>query len=112
MKRKPKIPAAPEHFSDRARLLWREAHVEYELSREAVELLRVACENMDLADSARAALRRDGFLLEGPRGAKRISPLVAAAAAHDASCMRALRQLGLDVVARDEKPGRRATGGN
>src|ERR1035437_2025994 len=62
-KMKPKIPEiskSPNHFSEKSRQLWKSIHAEYELASESAELLRVALENLDLADKARELLRTLG----------------------------------------------------
>jgi hypothetical protein len=56
----PEISKAPSHFSEKARQLWKSIHAEYELASESAELLRVALENLDLADKARELLRTLG----------------------------------------------------
>jgi anthranilate phosphoribosyltransferase len=85
---------APAHFSEKTRKLWKDIHQEYELEPEADELLRVALENLDLADKARELLRAEGLVVDGKR-----HPASDAVKLHDGMFLRALRQLGLDVVA-------------
>ncbi len=58
-------PKAPKHFSVKARKLWRTIHDQYELEVESAELLRVALENLDLADRARELLRTEGLVVDG-----------------------------------------------
>ena len=89
----PEISKAPSHFSEKARQLWKSIHAEYELAGESAELLRVALENLDLADKARALLRTEGLVVDGKK-----HPASDAVKLHDGMFMRALRQLGLDVV--------------
>ena len=90
----PKAPKAPIHFSEKARQLWKSIHEEYELEPEAGELLRVALENLDLADKARELLRTEGLVVNGKK-----HPASDAVKLHDGMFLRAIRQLGLDVVA-------------
>ena len=90
----PKTPKAPIHFSEKARQLWKSIHEEYELEPEAGELLRVALENLDLADKARELLRTEGLVVNGKK-----HPASDAVKLHDGMFLRAIRQLGLDVVA-------------
>ena len=85
---------APAQFSDKARKLWKGIHAEYELEPEAAELLRVALENLDLADKARELLRTEGLVVAGKK-----HPASDAVKLHDGMFMRALRQLELDVIA-------------
>jgi hypothetical protein len=89
-----KTPKAPSYFSEKARQLWKSIHAEYELEAEAGELLRVALENLDLADKARELLRTEGLVVNGKK-----HPASDAVKLHDGMFMRAIRQLGLDIVA-------------
>ncbi|MGA9623971.1 MAG: hypothetical protein WBQ65_05845, partial [Bryobacteraceae bacterium] len=86
--------AAPKYLSAKTLKLWREIHAQYELEPEATELLRVSLENLDLADEARRLLRKEGLVIDG-----RKHPALDAAKLHDGMFMRAIRQLGLDIVA-------------
>ncbi len=86
--------AAPRYFSAKSRKLWRQIHGQYELEPEAAELLRVGIENLDLADKARKLLRGEGLVLNGKK-----HPASDAVKLHDGMFMRAIRQLGLDIVA-------------
>jgi hypothetical protein len=83
----------PSHFSNKARRLWRSINAEYELEPEAAELLRVALENLDLADKARELLRNEGLVIAGKK-----HPASDAVKLHDGMFLRAIRQLGLDVL--------------
>ena len=87
-------PKAPSHFSQKSRQLWKSIHADYELEPEAAELLRVALENLDLADQARGLLRTEGLVVNGKK-----HPASDAVKLHDGMFLRAIRQLGLDVVA-------------
>lgn len=97
-----KTPSAPKHFSTKARQLWAAIHADYELAPEACELLRVALENLDLADKARELLRNEGLVVNG-----RKHPASDAVKLHDGLHLRAMRQLALDVAAPGEPAGRR-----
>ncbi len=87
-------PKAPNHFTEKTRKLWKGIHAEYELEPEAAELLRVALENLDLADQARDLLRTEGLVVNGKK-----HPASDAVKLHDGMFLRAIRQLGLDIVA-------------
>ena len=89
-----KSPKPPSCFSDKSKRLWRTIHEEYELECDAIELLRVALENLDLADSARELLRAEGLVINGKK-----HPASDACKLHDGMFLRSMRQLGLDVVA-------------
>ena len=83
----------PLHLTPKSRKLWTSIHELYELEPEAAETLRVALENLDLADRARALLDREGLVLDGKR-----HPALDALKQCHGMYLRALRQLGLDVV--------------
>lgn len=87
------ISKAPNYFSQKARKLWASINAEYDLEDEAAELLRVALENLDLADKARELLRTEGLVVNNKK-----HPASDSVKLHDGMFMRALRQLGLDVV--------------
>jgi hypothetical protein len=85
---------APGCLSGKSKRLWRIINEQYELEADAVELLRVALENLDLADGARELLRAEGLVVAGKK-----HPASDACKLHDGMFMRAMRQLGLDIVA-------------
>ena len=89
-----KAPKTPAYLSDKSKRLWRTIHEGFDLEVDAIELLRVALENLDLADQARNLLRTEGLVINGKK-----HPASDAVKLHDGMFMRAMRQLGLDVVA-------------
>jgi hypothetical protein len=96
-------PAAPKCLSVKSRKIWHAIHREYELEPESIELFRVALENLDLGDASREILRQEGCVLGG-----KPHPALSACKLHDGAFLRALRQLGLDIIAPGSGPaGRR-----
>jgi phage terminase small subunit len=89
----PKTPAPPSHLSKRARDLWRKLNEQYEFECDALATLTVALENLDLADKAREQLDREGITVDGRR-----HPATDVLKQCHGLYLRALRQLGLDVV--------------
>ena len=89
-----KTPRAPSHFSDKTRQLWRQIHDSFELEPDATETLRVALENLDLADIARAQLRDEGLI----RADGRRHPASDICKQCDSMFLRSMRALGLDIV--------------
>ena len=87
------LPAAPPYFSPKSKALWQSILTEFDLADEMCELLRVTLENLDLADQARATLRKEGLTIDGRR-----HPAADLAKQHDSMYLRGLRQLALDVV--------------
>src|SRR5262245_58210401 len=94
-------PKAPGHLSKKAKALWKKLNEEFELEADAVSILLVALENLDLADLAREQLAREGITVDGRRNA---------AADVLKTChslyLRAMRQLALDVVAGGQQAGK------
>src|ERR1039457_6165207 len=91
---KTKTPRPPAYFSPKTKAIWRAITNEYELEVESFETLRVALENLDLADKARELLRSEGLVVNGKK-----HPASDSVKLHDGMFLRAIRQLGLDVVA-------------
>ena len=83
----------PAYFSKKAKGIWRAITTEYELEAESFEMLRVALENLDLADKARELLRIEGLVVAGKK-----HPASDAVKLHDGLFLRAVRQLGLDII--------------
>jgi hypothetical protein len=88
-----KTPSAPSVLSNKSRAVWRAILGEFELEAESLETLRVALENLDLADTARELLRTEGLVVAGkPHPASNSVKL------HDGLYLRSMRALGLDIV--------------
>ena len=87
----------PGHLSAAMKKFWRRVEREYELDPDALLILRTACEAWDRAQQARHAIDLDGLIINGRRHAA-----VDVEAQSQSLFLRAMRQLGLDVVA----PGR------
>lgn len=92
MKRKTNRP--PAYFSSKAKGLWKKLLEQYELEPEAMQILQLALENLDLADRARELLRAEGLVIGGKK-----HPASDSVKLHDGLFLRAVRQLGLDVIA-------------
>lgn len=89
-----KSDTAPRHLSAEMKAFWAEIMAEYELEVDARLILRAACENWDRAQQAREQIAKDGLLLDGRR-----HPAVDVEKQAYSLYLRAMRQLGLDVVA-------------
>jgi phage terminase small subunit len=76
------------------RKFWNSVCDDYELEADALLILRVACENFDLAQQAREQVAKDGVLKDDKR-----HPAIDVQKQSYSLFLRALRQLGLDVVA-------------
>lgn len=84
----------PAYFSAKAKGLWKKLLHQYEFEPESLETLRLALENLDLADRARELLRVEGLIVVGKK-----HPASDAVKLHDGLFLRAVRQLSLDVIA-------------
>lgn len=99
---KTKLPKAPGHLSDKSKGLWKAINGEFELEVDALVTLRVALENLDLADTARELLRTEGLVVNGKK-----HPASDAVKLHDGLYLRSMRALALDVAKPGEPAGRR-----
>jgi P27 family predicted phage terminase small subunit len=96
-------PPAPKYLSAPAKRWWKRLHEEYELNApDQLLLLESALQGFDRWKQAQAIIDKDGLVLEDRFKQKKIHP--AALAERDAkqTMLRALRQLGLDIVAPNE----------
>lgn len=97
-----KIPKAPQHLSAEAKQFWREVLAEYELMPEALLCLEAACIQWDRLQAARQLITAEGLVLGGKR-----HPALDTEKQATSLFLRALRSLGLDVIAPGSlKPGR------
>lgn len=89
-------PKPPEHLSPESKKIWTEANTQFDLTLSDLSLLRLALENRDLGNAARADIRKRGNVLETAQGFK-TNPSVQAAKGYDQLYLSAMRQLALDV---------------
>jgi phage terminase small subunit len=95
----------PGHLSPSMSKFWKQVNNDFELEADALLLLRTACEAFDRAQAAREAIACDGLIVNNRR-----HPAVDIEAQSQSLFLRAMRQLGLDVVAPGpvgRPPGRR-----
>lgn len=91
--------APPRCLSAKSKVIWNSILSEFSLSTENLALLQLGLENLDLANNARELLRTQGLVTsEGKR-----NPASDAVKLHDGMFLRALRQLGLDVINKGAK---------
>jgi len=93
MKQTKRIPKAPGYLTPKTKSMWRAVTSKYDLEVDYLETLRIALENLDLADQARELLRKEGLVINGKK-----HPALDACKLHDGLYLRAVRQLGLDVI--------------
>ncbi len=89
-----KGPRPPQHLSPEMQQFWREVNAEYELETDARLTLRAACEAWDRAQSARTLIAAEGLTVDGKR--HRACDIESNAYG---LFLRAMRALGLDIVA-------------
>lgn len=67
-------PKPPAHLSRPAKAWWQQVHDEFDLDDHHRHILRLACESMDEAEKARAALAKDGHVVLDRFGCQKASP--------------------------------------
>ena len=97
-----KIQLPPAHLRAAGCDLWRSTLNDWDLEGADLVVLATACECLDRLEQIRAALDKDGIVLEDPSGRKRSHPLLAAEAQAHGVLLRAWNQLNLT----DEEPPR------
>lgn len=93
----------PSHLSAPSKVFWASVVADFELESDALMVLRIACEQFDRAQQARRDIAKNGFTLIGGKP----NPALAVEKQAVSLFYRGLRQLGLDVAAPGEKPGRK-----
>ena len=90
----------PGHLSGEMRAFWKRVIAEYELEGDALLILKTACEAYDRAQEARTLIAKDGPVVN-----QRRHPAIDIESKSQSTFLRAMRQLGLDLV--DTGPNRR-----
>jgi phage terminase small subunit len=94
---------APEHLSDEMKRFWTCVNRDYELEPDALLILQAACEQWDRCQQARVQIGQEGLTVDGRR-----NPCLDVEKVSYGLFLRAMRQLGLDVVAPGQPVGRKA----
>jgi hypothetical protein len=102
--------APPRPLGQHGQALWSRVQAEYGLrDTGGLEILAQLCAALDLAESLRAAIERDGPVVYGARGgAPRTHPAIKDELGCRAFITRSLERLGLNVEAVKPGPGRPA----
>ena len=85
----------PEHLSKHAKDFWRWALYEYQLNRDELQLLLMACEAMDRCIQARKRLAKQGLTYNDRFGQPKSRPEVAIERDSRLAFARLVKQLGL-----------------
>jgi phage terminase small subunit len=94
---KPNRPSPPSHLSDAMKIWWRQVNIDFELAGHHLHLLRLCCEALDTAETARQALALHGTTHEDRNGIVRLRPEAALQRDSRLAAVRIIRELGLDV---------------
>ena len=90
-------PNPPQHLSKAAKAWWRQVHLDYDLDDHHRHLLRLACESMDEAETARSALAEHGHVVLDRFGCQKSSPWCDIEHKAQNRFRILCRELGLDV---------------
>jgi phage terminase small subunit len=83
----------PSHLSSHSKKTWRRIQKQYDLTPDALDILRCALENFDQAQQAREIIAAEGLIVNGRRN--RACDIASSAYS---LYLRAMRQLGLDIA--------------
>ncbi len=94
------VPKPPRPLGKHGQALWQSVNGEYNISDAGgIELLAQACAALDMAESCRAEIDRDGPVLRLKGGALKDHPALKHELANRAFVTRCIARLGLDVEA-------------
>lgn len=97
----PTRPKPPAHLSAASRKWWREVVQDFGLEPHHLLTLALACQALDRAEQARAALAESGLTFRDRLGNPRPHPAVAIERNSMVAFARLVRELGLDAVEPD-----------
>jgi hypothetical protein len=105
----PAAPTPPRKLGEHGARLWGAIHADYGIEDAGgVEMLALACQALDRAESCRKTIDDDGEVVRTEGGPLKDHPLIKHELASRAFVARTLQRLGLDVEA--IKPVGRPTG--
>jgi hypothetical protein len=90
-------PLPPAHLGEAGAALWGRLAAAYELDVGDREVLRLACEALDRADSLRCRIEQDGAVIADRHGVPRAHAGIRDETASRALCARLLARLGIGV---------------
>jgi phage terminase small subunit len=101
-----KIPPPPRGYTPEARKLWRDVTAGWDLDAPALQLLDSACRARMRVREAQRLLRRDGTVIRDRFDQVKAHPATAVERDGEATFLRALRALNLDLEPLRDRPGR------
>lgn len=104
-----KHPGPPADLGDPGAKYWRSVVEDFELDESALELLAHACRQLDRAEAARTALKRDGMTFVDRWGQPRCHPALAEERAAHLAFLRLRRELAIDTEEPSSEPKRGPT---
>jgi P27 family predicted phage terminase small subunit len=90
-------PKPPAHLSKATKQWWQQVHEGFDLDSHHEHLLRLACESLDEAEKARAALAKEGHVVLDRFGCAKESPWCGIEHKSQNRFRILCRELGLDV---------------
>ena len=103
-----KAPAPPRHLRAPGKRLWRSVVGAWLLDKRQMEILRLACEAADRAESARLLLEEEGLTVTDRYGQQRPHPAASIESTSRSQVERLLRGLALEPSGDDPRPPRLA----
>jgi hypothetical protein len=98
-----RLPVAPKGLTARSRGIWRGVNRDFDLLDHEQAILEQSLRALDRSEEARAAVDRDGAVVQGRYGPK-VHPAAALERDSRTAFLRGLRELGLDPNAVETRP--------
>ena len=86
----------PGHLSKQSKMIWTQISKGWQLSPLDLEVLIQGLESLDLVNSCKQAIEKDGLLVQ-VKGQSRAHPLPRTLKEHRTICLRALSRFNLDL---------------
>lgn len=99
-------PPPPAGLGRAGRRLWKKVLQGYHIMPSDLPTLEIACRQLDLIETARDQLRREGMTVAGAKGGMVKHPAIGIERDASALYLAAMKTLGLDVVPPRDGPGR------
>lgn len=101
------LPKPPKGLSESARTFWHDILNEYVIDDTgSLRILELAVRAYDRMESARRQVKRDGLMVDGPRGRRVEHPALKIERDARAQVLQSLKTLGVHVESLNETPGR------